>query len=86
MRAPIFLQGIHKAQNVQSLCGRSWGGGGRELKRASGKLKRGGVEGGVERGSYIKGTKQTVAVVATLGQVRQSSDYRSVEAGREGGR
>lgn len=28
----------------------------------------------------IKGTKQTVAVVATLGQVRQSSDYRSAEA------
>lgn len=41
-----------------------------------------GVGGGgvLGRESDIKGTKQTVAVVATLGQVRQSSDYRSVEA------
>lgn len=37
-------------------------------------------EGGGGVSCDIKGTKQTVAVVATLGQVRQSSDYRSAEA------
>lgn len=35
-------------------------------------------------GGVIKSTKQTVAVVATLGQVRQSSDYRSAYGRRRG--
>lgn len=68
MRAPIFLQGIQDTQNVQSVLSVLVGGGGRE------------EEGGSSVSCDIKGTKQTVAVVATLGQVRQSSDYRSAEA------